>query len=38
MRINSKALLEIQRIRGKKAITKYITKYIDHKNADYNFF
>ena len=38
MRINSKALLEIQHIRGKKAIAKYITKYIDHKNAHHNFF
>ena len=25
-------------IRGKKAIAKYITKYIDHKNAHHNFF
>jgi hypothetical protein len=38
MRINSKALLEIQSIRGKKAIAQYITKCIDHKNAHHNFF
>jgi hypothetical protein len=38
MGLNSKALLEIQRIRGKKAIANYITKYIDHQNAHHNFF
>jgi hypothetical protein len=38
MGLNSKALLEIQRIRGKKAIANYITKYINHQNAHHNFF
>ena len=38
MGLNSKALLEIRRIRGKKAIAQYITKCIDLKNAHHNFF
>ena len=38
MGLNSKALLDIQRIRGKKAIANYITKFIDHQNAHHNFF
>ena len=38
MNLNSKALLDIQIIRGRKAIALYITKYIDHKNAHHNFF
>jgi len=38
MGLNSKAILEIQRIRGKKAIANYITKYIDHRNSHHNFF
>ena len=38
MGLNSKALLDIQRIRGEKAIANYITKYIDHQNTHHNFF
>ena len=38
MNLNSKALLDIQIIRGRKAIALYITKCIDHKNAHHNFF
>ena len=38
MNLNSKSLLDIQIIRGRKAIALYITKYIDHKNAHHNFF
>lgn len=38
MGINSKAILDIQKIRGKRAIANYITKYINHKNAHHNFF
>ena len=38
MNLNSKALLEIEIIRGRKAIALYVTKYLDHKNAHHNFF
>ncbi len=38
MGLNSKALLKIQQVRGRKAIAQYITKCIDHKNAHHNFF
>lgn len=38
MGLNSKSLLKIQQVRGRKAIAQYITKCIDLKNAHHNFF